>query len=111
MRTSIVVGLSCCAILVCSCLSLGVEPTKAFPYTVTDEARTRELSAAMDRTFDLHPTPHINDNELYSQFKYTELDGFDYNGGDGTISRRDPTKVLFENGKYYVWYTLSLIHI
>jgi len=56
------------------------------------------LSAAMDRTFNMHPTPHINDNELYTQFKYTKLEGFDYGGGDGTISRRDPTKVLFENG-------------
>ena len=105
MWTSIALGLGCSAILVCSCWSLGAEPTKAFPYTVTNEARNRELSAAMDRTFSVHPTPHINDNELYTQFKYTKLEGFDYNGGDGTISRRDPTKVLFENGKCYVWYT------
>ena len=59
----------------------------------------------MHRTFDEHSTRHIDDNELYTQFKYTKLEGFDYNGGDGTISRRDPTKVLFENGKYHVWYT------
>lgn len=49
--------------------------------------------------------PRPEDNELYSQFKYTELKGFDYNNHDGTISRRDPSKVIFENGKYYVWYT------
>ena len=43
--------------------------------------------------------------ELYTQFKYTELKGFDYHGGDGTVTRRDPSKVIYENGKYYVWYT------
>ena len=105
MKTSIVLGLACSAILFCSCLSSRAKPTKAFPYTVADDARNRELSAAMDHTFHEHSTPHINDNELYTQFKYTKLVGFDYNDGDGTISRRDPTKVLFENGKYYVWYT------
>ncbi len=45
------------------------------------------------------------ESELYTQFRYTEIKGLDYNGGDGTISRRDPSKVIFENGKYYVWYT------
>ena len=40
-----------------------------------------------------------------SNFRYTEVDGFDYNGGDGTITRRDPSKIIFENGKYYIWYT------
>ncbi|MBN2131256.1 MAG: hypothetical protein JW741_17280 [Sedimentisphaerales bacterium] len=29
----------------------------------------------------------------------------DYHNGDGTIWRRDPTKVIKANGKYYVWYT------
>ncbi|GAB3648586.1 glycosyhydrolase [Echinicola sediminis] len=59
----------------------------------------------MHRNYDAYPAPRPEDNELYSQFKYTELKGFDYNGHDGTISRRDPSKVIFANGKYYVWYT------
>lgn len=80
-------------------------PQSAFPYTVTEQTRERELSAAMRRSFDTYDAPRPEDSELYSQFRYTRLEGFDYNGGDGTISRRDPTKVLFENGKYYVWYT------
>jgi hypothetical protein len=79
--------------------------TDAFPYKVTEAASKRKLSAAMRRSFDAYPTPRPQDNELYSQFKYTRLKGFDYSGGDGTISRRDPTKVIFEDGKYYVWYT------
>ena len=44
-------------------------------------------------------------NELFSNFKYTRLAGFDYNGGDGTLSRRDATKIIRHEGKYYVWYT------
>lgn len=76
-----------------------------FAYTVTDTTRNRKLSAAMQRSFNNYSTPRPQDNELYSQFKYTRLKGFDYHDGDGTISRRDPTKVIFENGKYYVWYT------
>ena len=77
----------------------------AFPYTVTEETRHRRLSAAMERSFKRWPTPRPEDNPLYSQFRYTPLEGFDYSGGDGTVSRRDPSMVVFENGRYYVWYT------
>ncbi|MDV7185889.1 glycoside hydrolase [Lutibacter sp. TH_r2] len=63
------------------------------------------MSAAMKRSFENYDGIHPSENELYSQFKYTELKGFDYNGHDGTITRRDPSKIIFENGKYYVWYT------
>lgn len=76
-----------------------------FPYTVTDDTKHRKLSAAMRRSFFHYPAPRPEDNELYSQFRYTPLQGFDYNGADGTITRRDPTTVIFENNKYYVWYT------
>lgn len=76
-----------------------------FPFKLPKEKPNRPLSAAMERNYDNYMAPRPEDNELYSQFKYTELKGFDYNGGDGTISRRDPSKVIFANGKYYVWYT------
>lgn len=69
------------------------------------EKPTIPLSRAMERNYDNYLAPRPEDNELYTQFKYTELKGFDYNNHDGTISRRDPSKVIFENGKYYVWYT------
>lgn len=79
--------------------------TEAFPYQVTEHSDDRKLSAALDRSFNQYPS-HVNaENELYSQFKYTKLTGFDYNDGDATITRCDPSKVLFENGRYYVWYT------
>jgi hypothetical protein len=77
----------------------------AFPYAITEEVKDRELSAAMHRSFHHYPAPFLSENELYSQFRYTELNGFDYNDHDGTITRRDPSKILLENGKYYVWYT------
>ena len=62
------------------------------------------LSAAMERMFD-YPAPRVQDNELYTTFKYTALEGFDYNGGDGTITRRDPSRPILVGGKYYMWYT------
>lgn len=81
----------------------SIEP---FPYDISDETANREvMSKAMKRSFENYSSIHPRNNELYSQFKYTELKGLDYNNHDGTISRRDPSKVIFENGKYYVWYT------
>ena len=76
-----------------------------FPYTVTEETKNRELSVAMKRSFEQYSGIHPAENELYTQFKYTPLEGLDYNNHDGTISRRDPSKIILENGKYYVWYT------
>lgn len=79
--------------------------TKAFPFILPSEKPDRPLSKSMHRNYDSYPAPRPELNELFTQFKYTKLKGFDYHGGDGTISRRDPSKVIFENGKYYVWYT------
>lgn len=82
-----------------------IETDSAFPFILPKQKPVRPLSAAMERNYDAYLAPRPEDNELYSQFKYTQLKGLDYNGGDGTISRRDPSKVIFANGKYYVWYT------
>ncbi|MFC5624775.1 glycoside hydrolase family 117 protein [Algoriphagus winogradskyi] len=79
--------------------------TRAFPFLLPKEKPEFPLSKAMERNYDAYPAARPEENELYTQFKYTELKGFDYNGHDGTISRRDPSKVIFVNGKYYVWYT------
>ncbi len=76
-----------------------------FPFKLPTEKPDRPLSKAMERNYDAYPGERPEHNELYSLFKYTELSGFDYNDHDGTISRRDPSKVIFANGKYYVWYT------
>ncbi len=63
-----------------------------------------QLSSAMRRNLQ-YESEYPMENELYTTFRYTDATGFDYNNGDGTRSRRDPSKVIFENGKYYVWYT------
>lgn len=78
---------------------------EVFPFLAPNEKPSRSLSAAVERNYDAYMSLRPEENELYSQFKYTALKGFDYNGGDGTLTRRDPSKVIFENGKYYVWYT------
>ncbi|WP_084422271.1 glycoside hydrolase family 117 protein [Rubripirellula obstinata] len=76
-----------------------------FPFVLPKQKPDRPMSAAMERNYTAYLAPRPEDNELYSLFKYTQLNGFDYNDHDGTISRRDPSKVILANGKYYVWYT------
>lgn len=93
------------AVIVCSCAKNDPQENGPFPYLVSEESGNRPLSATMHRSFNHYPSPLLSENELYSQIKYTKLKGFDYHGGDGTITRRDPSKVLLENGLYYVWYT------
>lgn len=102
--------LSCCLLslmMTATCFGLSTPPQDegGFPFYLPKEKPDRPLSAAMARIYDAYEAPRPEDNELFSQFKYTKLKGFDYNGHDGTISRRDPSKVIFVNGKYYVWYT------
>ncbi|WAJ72489.1 family 43 glycosylhydrolase (plasmid) [Catenovulum adriaticum] len=86
-------------------LADGRDMFGAFPFDLPDKKPNRPLSAALERNYDNYLSPRQEENELYSLFKYTELTGFDYHGGDGTVSRRDPSKIIFENGQYYVWYT------
>lgn len=93
------------ALVAFSCSSQQQQPQDEFPFMLPKEKPNRPLSEAMERLYDNYPAPRPEDNELYSQFKFTKLKGFDYHNGDGTISRRDPSKVIFANGKYYVWYT------
>lgn len=95
------------SVIILSCpLNAEIHPEpEGFPYKLPKEKPDRPLSAAMDRIYTQYMAPRPEDNELFSQFKYTKLKGFDYNDHDGTISRRDPSKIIFENGKYYVWYT------
>lgn len=78
-----------------------------FPYgNVPRTKPDRPLSSAMNRVYDgTYDSLEVATNELFSNFKYTPLKGLDYNGGDGTLSRRDATKIIRANGKYYVWYT------
>jgi len=86
-----------------SCVAQAQE--HGFPFQLPEEKPNRKLSGALERVYSAYMAPRPEDNELYSQFKYTELRGLDYHNHDGTISRRDPSKVILVNGKYYVWYT------
>jgi hypothetical protein len=76
-----------------------------FPFVLPKQKPNGQLSKAMERNYTAYMAPRPENNELYSLFKYTELKGLDYHNHDGTITRRDPSKVIFANGKYYVWYT------
>lgn len=78
-----------------------------FPYgNVPRTKPDRPLSSALNRVYDgTYGSLEVATNELFSNFKYTPLKGLDYNNGDGTLSRRDATKIIRANGKYYVWYT------
>ncbi|WP_075589839.1 glycoside hydrolase family 117 protein [Labilibacter marinus] len=93
-----------CSILL-ACTPKEKMPNKPFPMNIADIEPGREMSSAMKRSFEHYEAPRLLDNELYTNFLYTELKGFDYKDFDGTISRRDPSKIIFENGKYYIWYT------
>ncbi|WP_111979456.1 glycoside hydrolase family 117 protein [Algibacillus agarilyticus] len=80
-------------------------PQASFPWDIPQTKPERPLSQAMERLYDQYLTPRPEDNDLFTSFKYTQLQGFDYNGGDGTVSRRDPSKIIRVNDLYYMWYT------
>ena len=75
---------------------------KAFPAQMPREKPDRPLSAAMQRWYDTRGGIQDYENPFYTNFKYSRVTGI---GADETTSRRDPSKVLKINGKYYVWYT------
>lgn len=84
---------------------LGAAEPPAFPYGLPDQKPDRPLSAAMERLYKDYPAVTPEKNDLFSNFKFTQLEGFDYHDHDGTVSRRDPSKIIRVNGKYYVWFT------
>ncbi len=86
-----------------SCTDCGTKG--AFPFNVPAEKPDQPLSSAMHRYYDQFNGKQPYDNEYFTQFKYSELEGFDYNNFDGTITRRDPSRIILHDGKYYMWYT------
>jgi len=85
------------------------QQTVEFPYympkTEAELPDGLELSTSMKRVFETFHSRRPEENELFSTFKYSELKSFDYNNGDGTITRRDPSRVIKVNNTYYVYYT------
>lgn len=100
----IATALGCCIGLNLQSIAFGQE--NYFPYGNPPASKPHfPLSAAMNRLYDSYPAKQSQLNDLYTRFKYTPLKGFDYHGHDGTVSRRDCSKVVRVNDKYYVWYT------
>lgn len=48
-----------------------------FPFFIPAEKPNRPLSAAVERNYDAYSSIRPEQNELYTQFKYTKLEGFD----------------------------------
>lgn len=88
------------------CVASDPASGQTFPYGgIPDEKPAFPLSAAAERIYDDYPTTQPEHNELFTNFKYTPIEGLDYSNHDGTVSRRDVSKVVRANDKYYVWYT------
>lgn len=107
-RFHIIDKMSCLVlILFCAVTVSAADKSAAFPYgNVPRTKPDRPLSAAMNRVYDgTYAGLEVATNELFSNFRYTPLKGLDYHNHDGTVSRRDATKVIRANRKYYVWYT------
>ena len=77
------------------------DATAAFPFSIPAEKPDRPLSEAMHRLYDQYLATIPENHELYTNFRYTPLQGFDYHDGNGTVSRRDPSKVIKVGGKFY----------
>ena len=96
-------GLLVCLLQIACVPANRTHVTKPFPAKIPLQKPTdSKLSAAMERMWDEWNPHEDRRNELYSNFKYTRLKGL---SKEANVSRRDPTKVLKINGKYYVWYT------
>lgn len=67
-------------LLLFSCSNKSDNNQKVFPFYPPKDKSSMELSTAMQRYYDTYNGQRPEKNELYSQFRYTELKGFDYNG-------------------------------
>lgn len=73
-----------------------------FPAKIPSEKPDYPVSAAVERLYDVWNPYEDRGSELYSNFKYSPVEGLPRSA---TISRRDPTKILKIDGLYHVWYT------
>lgn len=80
-------------------------PTQSEPFPARvplTKPTDRPLRAAMQGLYDQWNPHEDRGNELYSNFKYTALNGFKR---EPNVSLRDPTKVIKVDGVCHVWYT------
>lgn len=73
-----------------------------FPAEIPMSRPTIPVSSAVSRLYDQWHPHEDRANELYSNFKYSRLEGM---ATGALTSRRDPSKVVKINGTYHVWYT------
>ncbi len=79
-----------------------IAAAEIFPALIPEEKPDYPVSAAVARLYDQWNPHEDRGNELYSNFKYSPVEGLERKA---TISRRDPSKVLLIDGVYHVWYT------
>ncbi len=97
--------------ILCSFYACQSSPTETqlveadFPYEMPRVKPNIQLSESMNRVYEQFQSPTPQDNELYSTFQYTALKGLDYHNGDGTVTRRDPSRVIKVGDLYYIYYT------
>ena len=94
-----------CGLMSCSEVKDEKQCDKAFPYVMPKVKPSFKVSESMNRVYDNYGASTPQENELYTNFKYSLLSGFDYNNGDGTVTRRDPSRIIKVDNKYYMWYT------
>jgi len=101
---SLVSGLAVCLLMVPVLMANSEAGGQFDPFPALIPAKKPDgpLSAATGRLYDRWNPHEDRANELFSNFKYSPLEGLSY---EGNVSRRDPTKVLKINGMYHVWYT------
>ncbi len=78
---------------------------QSFPFVMPKEKPTFKISKAMNRLYDDFEAVTPQDNELYTNFRYSPITGLDYHNDDGTVTRRDPSRIVKIDGIYYMWYT------
>lgn len=88
MKTTI--GPLCCVGLAAVILiAQKDEQQEFFPYGNPPAVKPSiSLSAAMDRVYGTYGARWPQENELFSNFRYTPLEGLGYSNHDGAVSRR-----------------------
>lgn len=76
--------------------------SEIFPAVIPLEKPDYPVSSSVARLYDQWNPYEDRGNELYSNFKYSPIEGLP---ASVTVSRRDPTKILKIDGLYHIWYT------
>ena len=76
--------------------------SEAYPAVIPLEKPDYPVSKSVARLYDQWNPYEDRGNELYSNFKFSPIEGLP---ASVTVSRRDPTKILKIDGSYHIWYT------